>query len=212
MTREDFLFLLGDKPETDEAFVDGNMFAGGGFPKGCLAWFDLSDGTWTDLKTGLYTLSHSGVSVSDAGGTFAGSSAYIGIPQALMYANKVYEIVCGSMTMTGGSPVLASVDNGGFSGLEYDSGWKVWQDGGYTPMIAGASSKNFFADKNIKIAVQANKKWHVYVNDVLVLSTTNAVTDRTPANGFRIGHSSGRSIHTSVIKRLAVYDNEVLGL
>lgn len=213
MTKEDFLFLLGDEPETEEGFVDGMLFAGGGgIPKGCIAWFELSDNTWTDIITGQYSLSHSRVSATENGGSFTDSTSYIIIPEALTYTNKVFELEIVSMNPSGSSPFLFGPHGGGIwgnNGLLYNSGaWKIFGGPGWSENIS--SAKNYFSGKNVKIAVQNDKKWHIYVDNVLVLST--GVVNNDSGYGVSIGSNIGNAPYPMTIKRIRVYDNTILNL
>lgn len=213
MTKEDFLFLLGDEPETEEGFVDGMMFAGGGgIPKGCIAWFELSDNTWKDIITGQYSLSHSGVSVTENGGSFTDGSSYIIIPEALTYTNKVYELEIDSMNPSISSPYLFGPHGAGIwgnNGLQYNSGaWKIFDGSNWSGNIS--TSKTYFSGKNVKIAVQNDKKWHLYVDNVLVFSSNAVANDA--GYGVSIGSRIGNAPYPMTIKRIRVYDNTILNL
>ena len=214
MTKEDFLYLIDDFPTDPETeFVDGFLFAGGGgFPKGCIAWFELSDNTWKDIITGQYSLSHSGVSATENGGSFTGTSSYIIIPEALTYTNKVFELEIDSMNPTGSIPFLFGPHGGGIwgsNGLQFSSGaWKIFNGSNWSGNIS--TSKTYFSGKNVKIAVQNDKKWHLYVDNVLVYTSSAVANDA--GYGVSIGSNIGTAPYPMTIKRIRVYDNTILNL
>lgn len=218
MNLKDVLMIRASGKILPEAKLQSNLFglklSGGSepIPPGCIAWFELSDNTWTDIITGQYSLSHSGVSATENGGSFTGGSSYIIIPEALTYTNKVFELEIDSMNPSGSMAFLFGPHGGGIwgnNGLQFFSGaWKIFNGSSWSGNIS--TSKTYFSGKNVKIAVQNDKKWNIYIDNVLVFSS--AAVSNDAGYGVSIGTNIGSAPYPMTIKRIRVYDNTILNL
>ena len=206
MTKEDFLFLLGDEPDTEEGFVDGMMFAGGGLPKGCIAQFDLGQGDWKDT-TGQYSLSHSGVTITGNEGIFSGGSSYIIIPYGLGYNNRGFEITFGTAAWAGSGHgrLFTSNQYGSYnSGLIYRNG-STWQYYDTAVGWTGYPAVGSLANSVFRVDVDNNQKWKVYKNGEQLAG--NPTMNMGNNRGFCIGDGGeGQAWFRLGVKRIRVYD------
>jgi len=202
MTKEDFLFLIGDEPGTDAAFVD-SFLAKKKNPY--LHYIDFRKGL---IDTGS---AEPKIVVSPFGGAVQNENGLVvsGVSQGATLGNckfqKNHEYTFGVSTIaypsaSGHKRFITSGVSSGYndSGLIFRSTgkWAVydttngWQESNIT-------DPTFFKDSLVSIYIDDSGKWHIRKNGTDVFVTPIAVPTMT--NNIQIGSGAGNSYYAVVI-------------
>lgn len=163
--------------------------------------FDFTQSFTDTLKN--YTASAYYVNITNNGATFQNDYARIRIP---IYAPFLtYEIEVGELRRGSNHTRFLMYDaSNGF----------IYRNAGYWTFYRGSwdtvqiSDFNFFNNSTVKLVIDIDYIWHIYKNDVLVISSQGACPPQKDGSLYPlfIGSGSGDSLATgSTIKSLKVY-------
>ena len=83
-----------------------------------------------------------------------------------------------------------------------DGTWSIYD--GNSWYASEITDLSFFDNCTFKIYIDANKYWHIYKDNVLVLESVAAISAGN--NSIRLGSDNGQSISQGIIKAVRVYD------
>ena len=149
-----------------------------------------------------------GVVMSESGAAFDSASDYFTL---LTSDRKVADITLyidtGDLVIPSGLSahqrfVTSGSDaNSGLIWRYSESVWSIYDGNGWT--TSEITDPAFFDNCTFKIYIDANRYWHVYKDDTLVLESTNGIGLQNYA--IYLGSSNGQSLTTGIIKGVRIY-------
>lgn len=202
MTKEDFLFLLGDEPETDEGFLDSFLYKGGG--GSTLALWDLTLSN-VDVVGGLVATIGGGATRDASGLHIYGKLQLADFPISFE-RNRSYIITVGDCTPSVDTRYVTPffyipISGGEIGGLRYNyNTWEFKYPGGTADLYE--SSTSYFANCTIRIDVDGSGNVQIFKDDVFTGGGQNiAESGYTPVT---FGGKNGHSFYNMTITRFEV--------
>lgn len=204
MTKEDFLFLIGDDPlmQDDASFVDSFMHQESG--ASTLALWDLTQSN-VDVVGGLVASIDGGASRDSSGLHINGKLQTADFPVSFE-RNRSYIITMENTTPSVDTRYLTPfiyipIGGGEVGGIRYNyNTWEFKYPDGYCDMMQ--SSTSFFINCTIRIDVDNTGYVRIYKDDELV-----GEGDHISESGYSpitIGGKNGHSFHAVTITRFEV--------
>lgn len=208
MTKEDFLFLLGDEPETDSAFVDSFLYKeGSDYGRLIANWVfdDENPGALHDTINNWQATATGVINFSSAGACIDARNKAITFPSEINLSEMNILIRIGEITPgTLGNANYFFIFNGSL-GICYQNGlgyWAFWNGTSWVNMGIENDPK-YFENSILRIEVTNGTHWNVYKNDVLIANTT---MNQAPSwQMYKLGDSSN-GFATMYIKGVQFYE------
>lgn len=211
MTKEDFLFLMGDDPlmQDDAAFVDSFLFKGGGSNYGRLIadWIfdDENPGALRDAVNNYLATASGTINFSTAGACLDTKVKAITFPSDINLSNMNIIIRMGDMVPGSlGNNNYVFTFNGSL-GLTYSvvqNKWVIWTGLAWDDLGIG-SDATFFSNSIIRITVENGNVWTIYKNDVLIKTVT--LSQNPSRQMYTLGGNSN-GYFTMYIKGVQFYE------
>ena len=181
----------GSYDTTNNNSVTVNVSGGGGSTALC----DI------DFSKASTSFSWHNVQISSGGAVFSRNDNYITLPFARSGGVIEVDVVSTSMSNATNNRFITIDDTNKSLCFHKDTGrWSVYSGSAWYD--TEISDKQYFDGSTVKIVIDANNKWHVYKNNVIVWEPNAAIAI---SNGIWTIGSSSNAIDGAVISGIRVY-------
>ena len=197
-----------DTTENNEVVVNVEN-SGGGTSEGGYIQRKLLDFDFTKSLTDTvrdYTPETANVTQDSQGAHFNSTSAYLKLPKNVSINEITLEIDVVEMNITSGTHRRFIIGNGNDSGLIYRSNGK-WAFYSNSWVETQETDPYFFDGKTVKVHIDNQGNWKIYVNDNLWFEPTISLNlNNTDTSKYLIiGSRDGQTIYNAIISGLRIY-------
>lgn len=184
--------------------VSGGGDSEGGYLQRKLLNFDFTKSLTDTVRN--YTPKIANVTQDSQGAHFNSTSAYLKLPKDVSVNEITIEVDVVEMNMTSGTHRRFIIGDADGCGLIYRSNGK-WAFYSYSWVETTETDPHFFDGKTIKIHIDNQGYWHIYVNGVIWFEPTISLdlNNTSTSKYLVIGSTTNWTIYDSIISGLRIY-------